>query len=95
MLNTFELGKKYEDAVNELPNDKCIYFLFDYSYELDKRKISKIVLIIWCPLNAPTKQKVSFAFTKKTWEKKFKGIHKLIEADSKDKVRFGKLIDLT
>ena len=85
-MDTIPLGTQFQEAVDNLPKNECIYMIFDFCYTLEKRQISKKVLIIWCPLNAPMKQKVPFAFNKKIFEKNFKGIHKMIEADSPEKV---------
>ena len=93
MVDTISKGTDYQDVVDNLPQNECIYLIFQYNYQLDKRKISKNVLIIWCPLNALTKQKVPFAFNKKIFETKFKGIHKTIEADSLQSVSLVKALD--
>ena len=83
---TGERGCSYSEWVAKLPNDQCRYFVFDYCYEKEKRKVNRIVMIVWCPLNAPNMQKITYAYSKDGVKSKFKGIHKIIEADSQQKV---------
>ena len=44
-----EKGSSYDDFLEELPEDECRYAIYDYEFEDDGRKQSKILFVVWAP----------------------------------------------
>ena len=87
VLETGDRDSKFEEWIDKLPEDDCRVLLFDYCYTIEKRNCTKFILVIWCPLGAPNKKKITYAYSRNFLSSTFKGMQKIIEADSKDKVK--------
>lgn len=74
-----------------LPNNEPRFVIYDFNYETDEkspRKTTKLLLIFWCTLSTPIKQKFPAAGTKDAFKTKFTGIQKDIQASDLSEVDY-------
>ena len=74
---------KLTDLCEKLPSNDCVYVIYDFDFETFEnppRPTSKLLLIFWCPDNAPIKVKAPFASSKNDLKASFDGIAKDIMA---------------
>ena len=60
----------YDSFLEELPENDCRYAIFDYEFEDDGRKQSKILFVVWAPDTAKIKPKMLYASSKANFKKK-------------------------
>merc|ERR1711924_197503 len=70
--------------LTELKSTPC-FIVYDYQYELNGPKKTKILLLTWVPESSPQKLKMSVASSKDSLTKQFDGIARAVHcADEKD-----------
>ena len=55
----------YKDLFDKLPSEEPRYIAYDFDYPSDEkplpRKCNKLILILWCPQDAPAKKKFLYS----------------------------------
>ena len=80
VLKQGEKGSSYDDFMEELPENACRYAVYDYEFEDDGRKQSKILFVVWAPDSSKIKEKMLYASSKANFKKKLVGIGNEIQA---------------
>eukprot|EP00040_Diaphanoeca_grandis_P038232 m.256077 g.256077 ORF g.256077 m.256077 type:complete len:155 (+) comp34044_c1_seq1:103-567(+) len=77
----------YQQFVEKLPPKEGRYALYDFDYTtLEGGVRNKLAFIVWCPDEAPIKEKMLYASSKDAIKKKFNGLHFEIQATDYDEV---------
>eukprot|EP01086_Lenisia_limosa_P010135 TRINITY_DN34091_c0_g1_i1.p2 TRINITY_DN34091_c0_g1~~TRINITY_DN34091_c0_g1_i1.p2 ORF type:complete len:146 (-),score=60.19 TRINITY_DN34091_c0_g1_i1:86-502(-) len=71
---------EYSEFTDNLPEADCRYAIYDYEYDFEGGKRSKILFVVWAPDAAKIKSKMLYASTKDIIRKKFVGIGVEIQA---------------
>mmetsp|Transcript_109945 Transcript_109945/g.154178 ORF Transcript_109945/g.154178 Transcript_109945/m.154178 type:complete len:138 (+) Transcript_109945:23-436(+) len=79
-LKTAEPSATFDDFLGELPDKECRYAVYDYEYEDDGRKQSKILFVVWAPDTAKVKPKMLVASSKDSFKRVLVGIGAEIQA---------------
>ncbi|KAK7088146.1 actophorin-like [Littorina saxatilis] len=59
----------FMDVIRELPSDDGRYMIYDYPFEKEHRKCSKLILVMWVPSTIPIKKKMLYASSKDALKK--------------------------
>ncbi|KAJ5070138.1 cofilin/actin-depolymerizing factor [Anaeramoeba ignava] len=74
------ISSTFDQLVAELPSNECRYAIFDYAFEKNGRKRSRIVLITWAPDDAIVKYRTMYSASKDSFKQKMVGISTDIQA---------------
>eukprot|EP00124_Ichthyophonus_hoferi_P005736 Ihof_evm2s928 gene=Ihof_evmTU2s928 len=55
---TADFNTTYEDFIADLPADQCRYAVYDFEFEKEGCKLSKLLFFVWAPDDAKIKQKM-------------------------------------
>jgi len=75
-----EHSKTFNDFLAALPKNECRYCVFDFDYEEENAKKSKILFVLWAPDVAKVKSKMIYTSSKDAFRKKLVGIGTEIQA---------------
>eukprot|EP00164_Ancoracysta_twista_P000210 GFYU01000302.1.p2 GENE.GFYU01000302.1~~GFYU01000302.1.p2 ORF type:complete len:155 (+),score=52.28 GFYU01000302.1:43-465(+) len=78
----------YESFRSGLNGDECRYGVFDVEKDTDDGKRNKLCFIFWSPETAKIKDKMIYASTKESFKKALQGLHKDIQANDPDDIRY-------
>ncbi len=70
----------YQDFIEALPKDDCVYATIDFSFSHEGRDINKIIFVNWAPDSARVKRKMIYAGTKAVLKDKLVGISFEVQA---------------
>jgi len=82
----------YADFVKKLPDDECRYAIYNFDYEIEGGKRSKIVFFLWAPTASKVKSKLVAASSKEGLKKKFVGV--AVEVQASDRAEIDQAIVL-
>ena len=72
----------YDEIIQLLPKDESRYLFLNFQFTSDdKRKISKTVLILWTPNEAPSKNKFLYCTSKNSIKAVFQAVQFEIQSD--------------
>jgi len=89
LVEVLERDFKLEALPEKLPKDGCRFIVYDFEYETFEnppRNTAKLLLIMWVPDIAPTKEKVALTTTKNAIRGAFTGIQKDIQASDSSSI---------
>ncbi|KIK94048.1 hypothetical protein PAXRUDRAFT_478551 [Paxillus rubicundulus Ve08.2h10] len=78
----------YEQFVTSLPKAECRWVVYDFEFEKDGAKRSKICFISWSPDNAKIRSKMVFASSRDGLRRSLDGIHVEIQATDPDEIEY-------
>eukprot|EP01065_Artemidia_motanka_P004048 TRINITY_DN1195_c0_g1_i1.p2 TRINITY_DN1195_c0_g1~~TRINITY_DN1195_c0_g1_i1.p2 ORF type:complete len:150 (+),score=68.77 TRINITY_DN1195_c0_g1_i1:34-450(+) len=79
----FDKGTSYADFVGQLPANEPRYYVWDYQFEDEGVKKSKLLFVPWIPDSCPVKARMLAASSKDSLKKKIEG--GIIEVQATDK----------
>ncbi|EFC36571.1 cofilin [Naegleria gruberi] len=86
-------GTSYDDFINSLPDNDCLYAVVDFHYDNEDGHRQKMIFINWAPVKAPIKKKMVYAATKQSVKDKLVGISLEIQATDKSEVEASVVIE--
>jgi len=82
----------WKEFVDSLKDDECCYAVYDCAFRLEGSDQRKLVFITWAPDSSNVKQKMVTSSSKDALKKKFEGVHKEIQANDKDDLKYSDLM---
>ena len=84
--------KTYSDALELLPENESRLLVTNFEFKADDgRKISKILLIVWNPITAPSAQKLTYTTASFSLKAKLTQINKTVQASDKNILQIDEL----
>ncbi|KAI4522357.1 hypothetical protein K523DRAFT_321985 [Schizophyllum commune Tattone D] len=86
-------SKDYDDFVSSLPEQECRYAVYDFEFEKEDGKRSKICFVAWSPDDAKIKNKMLYASSKDALRRSLVGIAVEIQGTDLSEVAYDSVLD--
>jgi cofilin len=94
LLQSLGRGFEFDELRRFLPKDDCRFVIYNFEYTTDEHppiQTSKLMLINWCPVNAPFKRKLVFAASKSNVKEAFTGLAYELNPSILQEIEYGQV----